>query len=493
MVKPDPRMKTTPYAHQAKEFKLSKDSKIRALLWQMRTGKTKLVIDQACYLFNKNEIDGVLVFAPNGVHSNWILRELPVHIWDGIVYNAFYYSHPKRDERVQEFKANLDTILGLKMGWLTIPINTLQYDECKAHIIRWMKQHPRFMVVWDESHRFGAPGAKQTKRARGLSKRATYRRILTGSVMDNSPLRIFSQYELLEPGLLGFKRYEDFKDFFAEYEQGYGRGSRTYPKLVGYKNLEILRNRIAKYSSLVRRCDCEDLPDLILQPLYLDMHPKQIEAYEQAVEELLVTFEHDAEEIAIEILEGGPLSMKLRTISSGFIRNTETGKEYPIIEPKENPKLQMLLEMLEDCEDKLIVWCNFRYDIDLLYKELNKAGHKTVRYYGKVKEDEKNSAIDSFNSDPSIKVFLGQPASAGEGLNLSAARGMVWYSHTYDASVRNQANERATVVGGESVWLSDFIFPGLIETRIIENLIAKAETKEFVVGQALRDLLDRIA
>lgn len=194
MVKPDKRMKTTPYAHQHKEFLLSKDSKIRALLWQMRTGKTKLVIDQASYLFCENKLDGVLVFAPNGVHSNWILRELPIHGWDCVPYNSFYYSHPKRDLKANEFKGALESVLGMKMGFLTVPIDSLQFDQCKAHIIRWMKRYPRFMVVFDESHKFGTPGSKRTKRARGLAKRAEYRRILTGSVMDNSPLKCFSQY-----------------------------------------------------------------------------------------------------------------------------------------------------------------------------------------------------------------------------------------------------------------------------------------------------------
>ena len=492
MVKPDKRMKTTPYAHQHKEFVLSKDYKIRALLWQMRTGKTKLIIDQASYLFCANKLDGVLVFAPNGVHSNWTLRELPVHGWDCISYNPFYYSHPKRDERKAEFTQALDSILGTKMGFMTINIEALQYDQCKAHIVRWMKQHPRFMLVFDESHKFGTPGSKRTKRARGLAKRASYQRILTGSVMDNSPLKVYSQYELLRPGCLGFPTYEPFKDFYAEYENGY-MGARTYPKLKGYRNLDDLRARIAKYSSLVRRTDCEDLPDLIFSPVYLEMTSNQTDAYRQAIDELMVEVEcqKDVEDTVIEILEGGPLTMKLRTIASGFIKDTESGDVYELVKPEDNPKIQALLDLLDGSEDKLIVWCNFRYDIETLMKVFKKNKIKAVQYYGGVKEDEKNKAIDSFRDDDSVRVFIGQPVSAGEGLNLSVASGMVWYSHTYDATVRNQANERATEVGGESVWLSDFVFDGLIETRIIENLIAKAETSEYVVGQKLRDLLDQ--
>ena len=489
----DKRMKTTPYAHQAEEFEASKDKKFRALLWQMRTGKTKLVIDQASYLFCENKLDGLIVFAPNGVHSNWVLRELPVHGWDCVEYAPFYYSHPKRDVRQQEFKNAMDSILGMRMGILTINIEALQYPECKAHIVRWMKRYPRFMVVFDESHKFGAPGAKRTQRARGLAKRAAYRRILSGSVIDNSPLKAFSQFELLKPGCLGFPDYDHFKSFFAVYKNGYMNG-RTYPKLDKYINLGILRERIAKYSSLVRRCDCEDLPELITSPVYLEMTSKQADAYRQAIDELCVDIEcqQDIDDLCIEILEGGPLNMKLRTIASGFIKDTETGEIYELVKPEDNPKINALLDMIEDMgDDKLLVWCNFRYDIETLMKVFKKHKIKAVKYYGGVKEDEKNAAIDSFRDDPTVRVFVGQPVSAGEGLNLSAASGMVWYSHTYDAEVRNQANERATVVGGDSVWLSDFVFDGLVETRIIENLIEKGVVREEVVGEALRQLLDQ--
>lgn len=488
----DKRMKTTPYEHQAKEFEASKDKKYRALLWQMRTGKTKLIIDQGSYLFCENKLDGLIVFAPNGVHSNWVLRELPVHGWDCVDYAAFYYSHPKRKEREPEFKEAMESILGTRMGVLTINIEALQFEECKAHIIRWMKRYPRFMVVFDESHKFGTPGAKRTKRARGLAKRAEYRRILSGSVIDNSPLKAFSQFELLKPGCLGFPDYDHFKSFFAVYKQGYS-GGRNYPILDKFVNLGILRERIAKHSSLVRRIDCEDLPGLIMSPVYLEMTPKQTDAYRQAIDELCVQLEcqQDIDETCIEILEGGPLNMKLRTIASGFIKDTETGKIHELVKPEDNPKIIALLDMIEDMgDDKLIVWCNFRYDIETLMKVFKKHKIKAVQYYGGVKEDEKNAAIDSFRDDPEVKIFIGQPVSAGEGLNLSAASGMVWYSHTYDAEVRNQANERATVVGGKSIWLSDFVFDGLIETRIIEALINKSNTRELVVGQALRELLD---
>lgn len=484
-------MKTTPYAHQAKEFLLSKDSVYRALLWQMRSGKTKEIIDQAHYLFCENKIDGVIVIAPNGVHDNWIRREMPVHAWDCVRRNCFVYNQKLTNRKwfQQAFKDCLDNKLGLEMGWLSINVEAVQFDTCKKHIMQWMKQYPRFMIVFDESHKFGTPGAKRTQRVRGLAKRATYRRILTGSMMDNSPLKAFSQCELLEKGLLGYQHFEDFKDRYAEYETGYS-GRRTYPKLKGYKNLAELRAKLAKFCSLVRRCDCEDLPELIRAPVYLEMTPKQVEAYREAIEELMVTYD-SVEDLAVEILEGAAMTMKLRQIASGFIIDEEKNV-HKLVEDKDNPKIQALLDILEGTDEKVIIWCNFTHDIETLYRVLSKAGYNPVKYHGASKDAERVAAVDRFQNDGSVRVFIGQPFSAGEGLNLGAAAGMVWYSHTYDAEVRNQASERATLVGGNSIWVSDFVFDGLIETRILEVIDAKAEITEFVVGQQLKDLIDAL-
>ena len=80
--------KTEPYSHQLREFEQHRESEARALLWQMRTGKTKAVVDAACHLASKGLIDAVVVLAPNGVHENWIRRELPAHHWESVEYGA---------------------------------------------------------------------------------------------------------------------------------------------------------------------------------------------------------------------------------------------------------------------------------------------------------------------------------------------------------------------------------------------------------------------
>ncbi|WNO49343.1 hypothetical protein, partial [Achromobacter phage kwar_LB4] len=75
------------YKHQAEEFE-RRNEPSRALLWQMRTGKTKAMIDMAFALFMDDKIDQVLVLAPNGVHLNWEIKQLPIHAWKSLPYKV---------------------------------------------------------------------------------------------------------------------------------------------------------------------------------------------------------------------------------------------------------------------------------------------------------------------------------------------------------------------------------------------------------------------
>ena len=62
--------KTEPFNHQREEWLRSREEEARAIFWEQGTGKSKLTIDTACWLWLRGLIDGVLVVAPNGVHRN---------------------------------------------------------------------------------------------------------------------------------------------------------------------------------------------------------------------------------------------------------------------------------------------------------------------------------------------------------------------------------------------------------------------------------------
>ena len=80
------RYKTKPYQHQRDALNIGALRKTFAYFMEMGTGKTKVIIDNAAYLYQQKEIKEVIVIAPNSVYRNWvqeIVDHSPVypHIW----------------------------------------------------------------------------------------------------------------------------------------------------------------------------------------------------------------------------------------------------------------------------------------------------------------------------------------------------------------------------------------------------------------------------
>lgn len=476
-----------PYKHQAAEFQVSKDLEARALLWQMRTGKTKLCIDTACYRYSiRQDLDGVLILAPNGVHSNWVRREIPVHVW--LTCDVRTHAWETRASRENDLghRQSLDAVLRHKgLSFLAINSEALSNPRAQKAINAFLKRG-RIMLIVDESHDFRTPGSRRTKLARGLAKKCCIRRILTGTAVSNSPLAAFSQFELLHPGALGFTTFDQFKQYFSQWKLTSTRGGRQYPVLDKYINQEELRRRIGQWSSVVLREDCDDLPALMPIEVTVDLPDVLSDFYKKLKDEFVIELEGMD---TIPVLEGAVRMTKLQQVLSGWVID-KAGEVHNLVSDDDNPRLNALSEQVGGTDGKLIVWCQFREDLKKVCKRLerDKVGH--VQYHGQIHSQKaRQEAIDRFMTDPTIKVFVGQPKAGGAGLNLSAAEVILWYSHTFDLITRDQANERATLVGGKSIALVDLVTPRSTDGYMLEDHAQKRDRSEFVAGKGLKEHL----
>ncbi|WP_185847868.1 SNF2-related protein [Brucella abortus] len=489
--------KTPPYIHQLREFEVSAELPARALLWQMRTGKTKLTIDTACHLARSRLIDAVIVLAPNGVHENWIRRELPIHHWDTVERDTLAWrtsiagskgegrvpAHDRRGWREQHeaFWARAERLLkGQRLAWFSFASETMIRKDVRNLIARVMRRKKRVMLVVDESDDFGKPGSKKTQMARALARRCAYRRILSGTVVENSPLRAYGQYELLEEGALGFETYADFKDRYAEYERKTNRAGQSYPTLREYKNLDELRERMARLSSVVLREDCEDLPDLVRIARPVELTDEQRQLYRELQRSFLV--ELDGQEVSVG--ENTAKLVKLQQVVSGFLID-EYGDLRDV--PGGNPRLEALVDEAEMTGGRNVVWCAFRQDMDRVAEALRARGRKVLEYHGRSTDEEKARVRREFapGSGSDVDDLVGHPKSGGRGLDLSGADKIIWYSHTFDAVVRSQADERATAVGGGNVPVVDLVAPG-VDEYILETVSTRPTSPTTWRGRACR-------
>lgn len=476
------------YRHQQDEWDRHRDDDARALLWQMRTGKTKATLDLACYRRQKGDIQAMLVIAPNGVHVNWVRRQLPQHMWETVPYVA--HAWQASESHKPEHAASLERVLscrGEALAVLAVNSESIIHDKPAKIIARFLRRHQgKCMLVVDESHDFRSPGSKRTKRARSLKRYCRVRRILTGTAVSNSPLAAYSQFELLDDHALGFENFADFEGHFAYYVQERTKGGRSYERLDHYRNLDDLQGRMARWASVVLREDVDDMPDLVMDERTVVLPEAQMKAYRTLLKEMILELEDGGE---VEAIDGGARLVKLQQMLGGFVVDVD-GQVRELVSDEENPRLQAMLDEVRSSDGKAIVWCKYREDIRRVVRALAAEGIRCVEYHGAVHSQAKRQqAIDDFNNDPSVRVFVGQPKAGGQGLDLSAADLILWYSHTFDLIERDQANERATQIGGKTVTIKDFVTPGTVDEYILANLGEKRSVSESLAGRGLRDRL----
>lgn len=490
--------KTTPYKHQAREFELHRDDAARALIWQMRTGKTKAMIDLACYLWKSCEIDAVVVVAPNNVHLNWQRRELPKHHWNSVAHRSFVWDAVKSANINYDIEFEAHCNEKRKLKWYMVNAEALGNEKGRKYLAQFVKSCWRVLLIVDEVHEFRWATSKRSQALRGLANKLAYKRILSANPTDNSPLHAFAEYEILQPGALGFKKFTEFEARYAIKEEiyvpggyrkdGTKRPARKRPAVTGYQNQEELRSQIAKWSSLVLRDEVDELPDLIRGRTEFELSPLQKRLHNDLVRGALARL--DGGEL-IPPAEGGVLVIRLQQIASGFAVNDE-GQVVDLMPDKENPRLIALLDAVREAPGKFIVWCRFREDVVRVTRFLNTQAYGAVDYYGATTKRNRVIHEERFRNDKYCKALVGQFQAGGQGLDFSSAGDIFWYSHTQDLLRRRQADERATQMGGRKIGVTDIVAAGSNDDKMLADLESREVTADFLTGNGLRRYLEII-
>jgi len=491
---------TTPYAHQHEAFMLSRDLKTFALLAEMGCGKTKIIIDNAAYLYERGIIDALLVIAPNGVHRNWVVNELPVHLPTRIPHRAMFWSASPTREQTQQRRKLLQSPDLQALSVVAMNVEAFSRKGKALEFANAFLAANRCMLVVDESttiknmgYRNGR-GVKRTGNIMAMAELAPYRRIMTGTPVSNSPLDLFPQFYFLSPKILGFTSFTAFRARYAEllkegnpllrhiqakarrpgFVQVVARDKEGRPQ---YKNLEELRRKIAPHSFQITKAECLDLPPKIYEQRYVALSPEQERLYEEL-----------SARLRADLREGGEITaamaitrlMRLQQVLGGFV--TPDGARAPLALPGGNPRLEALLQVLEEAPGKVIIWARFRAELQAIANALEGA----VEYHGGVAQDDRQEAVRAFQEDEAVRYFVAQPHSGGYGLTLTAATTVVYYSNDFSLEVRLQSEDRCHRIGQHSpVTYVDLVAPGTVDEKIREALRMKKDVAAIVSGKNL--------
>lgn len=498
-------MKTEAYGHQLRALDALDGKRNFALLMEQGTGKTWTTIADVERCYELDKIDGLLVVAPNGVHTNWTRREFPTHASLPIVAYT-WKGRPttkkaiERAEKFLNYASNDDS--RPKLTVMSINVESLNTEAGAEMVTRYL-QSRRVMFVLDESTRIKNHKAKRSIKACELGKFAIARRILSGTPLTRSPADLYMQFHFLKPGLLGTKSFAAFNAQYSVLLEADDPGMiaimkkmagkiRGIPQIVKkdengnpmFRNLERLANLIAPHSFRVRKEDCLDLPPKVYKVIPFDLTPAQRKIYDTVREEYAYVIDRAGfeEDVSFEAIAA---RTKLKQVTSGFIN---IYGDIDLLAPGNNPRMSAFKDLMdtlreEDEYRQIIVWATFKEEMKQLKDACDAMGLISAEYHGGTPKGEREQIIDDFQAGK-IQVFIGHPQAAGIGLTLTAADVSIYYSCNEDNELRMQSEDRNHRIGTtKSVTYFDLVGVDTIDEAIQQNLAMKTSMAQIVIDR----------
>ena len=461
--------KTQPYEHQRVALRKGATQSVFGFFMEQGTGKTKVTIDNAVYLYNMELLDTVYVIAPNSVYTNW-KKEIEIHS----SANNYIYQH-KIDKKFYPKKD--------KLNWYLMNIEAFSHKSGYNKGLELVEQRGlTTMMVIDESTTIKNRTAKRSKNVIKLGKGVRYKRILTGTPVTKSPLDLWSQFAFLDEDLLGFKSFYSFRARYCIMQSRPVGGNRRIEFPVSYINLEQLEEKILPYTHRVLKKDCLDLPPQIWQRRNIYLSNEQRNAYEILKEHARVVIQDKQSSIHNKLTE----IAKLQQVCSGFLYSDD-GKLVEL----SNAKLDELLNIIEEIEGKIIIWATFRHSIQKIEETLQKKyGEKSVvTLYGDTKK--RSEVVDNFNDPRGSRFLVSNPSVGGYGLTLNAASVQIFFNNSYNLEERLQAEARNHRSGqkADKVTYIDLVAIKTIDEFIIKALKEKITISAKTLGEEVLDFL----
>ena len=469
-----------PFVHQQAYLQRHWSAPVAALFADMGTGKSYMLINNFSMLYDKGLLNGVLIVAPKGVYRNWFDTEIPKHIPEHVQYRMAIWNPQPRKVEEQALNSLFDITEDLKI--LVMNIEAFSTIRGSKYAGRFLLCHDAMMVI-DESTTIKTPTSARSKSTEKVGRGARFKRIATGSPVTKSPMDLYQQCAFLSPNCLNAASYYSFQARYAVVIER-SVATHSFKQVVGYRRLDELKEKLDRFSFRVTKEECLDLPDKLYVKREVDLTDEQRRAYLQMKSMALSQFKEGVTSTVNALTQ----LMRLHQIVCGHVK-LDNGE---VIELPNN-RIGELLSVVEETDGKIIIWANYRYDIEAIKLALSKEyGMNSVgMYYGDTADDERKRVLEEFQKpDSEMRFFVGNPSTGGYGLTLTAAQTMVYYSNSFDLEKRLQSEDRAHRIGQtKNVTYIDLIAVGTVDEKIVKALRDKINIATQVMGEDFKQWL----
>ena len=457
-------VKVRPYAHQQAAFDFTcrlfgllpseTHSRGVALLMEMGCGKTLTAIGIAGILYQFGLVNRVLVVAPLSILGVWE-EEFAGFADFPYTLTVLKGSSAKKKQMLKDVPAD---------GLQVVVVN---YESARI-ITDDLMRFDADLIIADEGHKIKEGRSKQSKAMHTLGDRASYKLLLTGTLITNRELDVFSEYRFLNSSVFGPSFYAFRNRYFDMV--GYGNHIPRFRKWM----LDDFLQKLHSIAYRVTKAECLDLPEITEEVRTVALEPKAMKIYEELEEDSFAELKNG------EVTTPNILTklLRLSQVTGGHLTDDDSGM-HRISTAKLDALSDIVDSVLEEGK-KIVIMARFIPELDDIEELLKKkkAGYAVIR--GGVKD--RAGEVSRFQNDPDCSVFLGQIAAAGLGITLTAASTMVFYSLDYSMANFDQAKARIHRVSQtENCHYIYLTAEGTVDRKILRSLRNKIDLAKMLV------------
>ena len=458
-----------PYQEEAVKFLTSRKKGILAS--EMGSGKTLAAIVAAL----EDKYEKILIICPASVKMTWkkelelLVPNDDITIVEGSKWkeNKFtiinydilknFYEVPTETVKKKELNLNDDgeivnvikekTVVSRKKSVIAEAMDNSQLYQSKFDL-----------VIIDEAHRLSNTTSGIFKIVSDLLNRSNPKGIyaITGTPITNRPINFFNILKIIDAPLANdwkyyVERYCDGKFFYNKKERDaycaifcrkqkknswydlsddekkqldeiLDKNCKKIWKTNGSSHLDELQEVVKPYYLRRLKSDFGKIVKKSIKVLNYKLTKKEKKEYDSVWDEYLAAQQgHGKEDIE-----------KYRSITEGIMLRQWLAKSM-------TDKTIKLAEKCIKLGHKVVIFCSFDDELNAIRKHF---GDSCVYHNGKLSMKKKNEAVEKFQNDPNIKVFIGNIHSAGVGLTLTASNVVIFNSFSFVPGENQQAEDR---------------------------------------------------
>jgi SNF2 family DNA or RNA helicase len=407
------------------------------------TGKSLSALWAADFLLRKGVASKILIVAPlSTVRPVWA-KEL-----------RFHFPHLKFETLTGTKRQRLDALQR------PMDVGIINHD---GFTLFSEKLHQFDIVIYDEATALKSPSSRRFKTFyTHVNKYQPWLWLMTGTPVSQNPTDAWALAKLAGSPVVPSSFYR-FKDIVMQRVTSF--------KWIPRPEATEICKKVLQPSIYYSLDECVDLPETVFINHECSLTKEQRDLFKEMREQAIITL-HD-----INAPNAAVMFAKLIQICCGAAYNSDGD----VVQFDAKNREDTLIEIIEEINDKVIVFVPLRGVQTILHTMLKKAGYDVAVVNGDVAKADRDKIFHEFQNTDRIKILLAHPKVAAHGLTLTRARDIIWYAPIYSLEQYEQANARIRRLVTKGKTRVHHIYA----TRFEKELYSRLATKK----QFLSDLL----